>query len=75
MQTEEELIKGCTKGNRADQKALYNLYCQKMIVVCQRYAKTTLEAEDILQEGFIKVFANIHAFRQESSLATWITRI
>ena len=75
MQTEADLIKGCTKGNRADQKALYERYCRKMIVICQRYAKTTLEAEDILQEGFIKVFANIKNFRFESSLETWITRI
>ncbi len=75
MQTEAELIKGCTKGDRAVQKALYDLYCRKMIVLCQRYAKTTLEAEDILQEGFIKVFASIKNFRSESSLSTWITRI
>lgn len=75
MQTDSELIKGCTKGSRTDQKALYERYCRKMIVVCQRYAKTTLEAEDILQEGFIKVFGNIKSFRQESSLETWITRI
>lgn len=75
MQTEADLIKGCTKGNRADQKALYERYCRKMMLICQRYAKTTLEAEDILQEGFIKIFDKIQTFRQESSLETWITRI
>lgn len=75
MHSEDELIKGCTKGDRAIQKALFDRYCPKMKVICQRYAKTTLEADDILQEGFIKVFANIKDFRQQSSLATWITRI
>ncbi|NJM26473.1 MAG: RNA polymerase sigma factor [Bacteroidia bacterium] len=75
MLQEEELIEGCRKGNRAFQKALYDRYCRKMMVVCLRYAKSTPEAEDILQEGFIKVFAGIENFRKESKLETWITRI
>lgn len=40
-----------------------------------RYSKTTAEAEDILQEGFVKVFNGLKEFRQESKLETWITRI
>ena len=75
MYNEEELIEGCRKGNRASQKALYERYCRKMLVVCLRYSKTTAEAEDILQEGFVKVFNGIKEFRQESKLETWITRI
>ncbi len=75
MQTEKDLIQGCIKENRAAQKALYDYYCRKMMVVCQRYAKSTQEAEDILQDGFIKVFANINSFRGEARLSTWITRI
>jgi RNA polymerase sigma-70 factor (ECF subfamily) len=46
-----------------------------MLVVCLRYSKTTAEAEDILQEGFVKVFQGIKDFRQEAKLETWITRI
>jgi RNA polymerase sigma-70 factor (ECF subfamily) len=46
-----------------------------MLVVCLRYSKTTAEAEDILQEGFVKVFQGIKDFRQEAKLDTWITRI
>jgi RNA polymerase sigma-70 factor (ECF subfamily) len=46
-----------------------------MLVVCLRYSKTTAEAEDILQEGFVKVFNGIKDFRKESKLETWITRI
>lgn len=75
MLSETELIEGCCKGNRTSQKALYEFYCRKMMVVCLRYSKSKDEAEDILQEGFIKVFNNIKNFRQESKLETWITRI
>jgi RNA polymerase sigma-70 factor (ECF subfamily) len=75
MQGEANLIDGCIKESRAAQKALYERYCRKMMAVCARYAKSTQEAEDILQEGFIKVFANIKSFRGEARLDTWITRI
>jgi len=75
MLSENELIEGCRKGNRAFQKALYDRYCRKMLVVCLRYSKSTAEAEDILQEAFVKVFQGIRDFRQESKLETWITRI
>lgn len=75
MLGEQELIDGCRKGNRASQKALYERYCRKMMVVCLRYSKSSAEAEDILQEAFVKVFQGIKDFRQESKLETWITRI
>jgi RNA polymerase sigma factor (sigma-70 family) len=75
MLSEKELIDGCARGNRAMQKALYERYCPKMMVICLRYARSTQEAEDVLQEGFIKVFAGIKSFRAESKLGTWITRI
>jgi RNA polymerase sigma factor (sigma-70 family) len=75
MLSEKELIDGCAKGNRACQKALYERYCRKMMVFCQRYAKSTAEAEDILQEGFLKVFKSISQFRSEARLDTWMTRI
>jgi RNA polymerase sigma factor (sigma-70 family) len=75
MLSEQELIDGCRKGNRSFQKALYERYARKMTVVCMRYSKTTAEAEDILQEAFVKVFQGIKDFRQESKLETWITRI
>ncbi|HEX5171630.1 MAG TPA: RNA polymerase sigma factor [Cyclobacteriaceae bacterium] len=75
MLSENELIEGCRKGDRAIQKALYERYCRKMMVVCLRYSKSTLEAEDVLQEAFVKVFQAIKDFRQEAKLETWITRI
>lgn len=75
MLSEDELIEGCKKGSRATQKALYDRYCRKMLAVCLRYSKTTAEAEDIVQEGFVKVFQGLKDFRHESKLDTWITRI
>jgi len=75
MLNEQELIEGCRKGNSSFQKVLYDRYCRKMMVVSLRYSKSTAEAEDILQEGFVKVFQGIKDFRQESKLETWITRI
>jgi len=75
MQDDEKLIKGCAKGDRASQKALYERYCRKLMVICQRYSNSSQEAEDILQEGFIKVFNGITRFRGESQLSTWMTRI
>jgi RNA polymerase sigma factor (sigma-70 family) len=75
MLSEQELIDGCRKGDRIFQRALYERYCRKMMVVCLRYSKATAEAEDILQEGFVKVFQALNDFRQESKLETWITRI
>ncbi len=75
MQGEKELIEGCARGDRAAQRALYERYCKKMMVVCQRYSKSSQEAEDTLQEGFIKIFRSIKDFRFESKLDTWITRI
>jgi len=75
MPQEKELIQGCVKGDRASQKALYDRFCRKMMAICLRYSRSTAEAEDILQEGFMKVFHSLHAFREESKLETWITRI
>lgn len=73
--SEDKLIKGCQKGKREYQQALYDKYCDGMYLVALRYSKMQQEAEDILQEAFIKVFKNIKNFRKDSSLAYWIKRI
>ncbi|MBI3218117.1 MAG: RNA polymerase sigma factor [Bacteroidetes bacterium] len=75
MHSEKELIDGCAKGDRAAQRAFYERYCGRMMALCNRYAKSTQEAEDILQEGFIKIFGSIASFRKEAKLTTWMTRI
>ena len=72
---DEELIKGCLAGKRAAQNRLFDKYAPKMLGVCFRYAQTEHDAEDIMQDGFVKVFANLEKFRKESSLETWIKRV
>jgi RNA polymerase sigma factor (sigma-70 family) len=75
MIDEKQLIEGCRKGIRSLQKALYDRYCKKMMMVCLRYSKSSPEAEDILQEGFVRVFQGLEGFRQDAKLETWMTRI
>jgi RNA polymerase sigma-70 factor (ECF subfamily) len=75
MHDEKTLVSGCAKGDRAMQKALYDQYAGRMLTVCMRYSKSREDAEDILQEAFVKVFNKIESFRKESSLGYWIKRI
>jgi RNA polymerase sigma-70 factor (ECF subfamily) len=75
MITDEELIKGCVKENKDSQYALYQKYAGKMMGICLRYAPNRMEAEDILQESFIKIFDNIAKFRNEGSFEGWMKRI
>ncbi len=72
---ENEMITGCIAGDRVCQKQLYDHFASKMLGVCMRYAKDRAEAEDMLQEGFIKVFTNISRFKHEGSFEGWIRRI
>lgn len=73
--TDETLISGCQKDNRKYQQALYDKYSGSMYLVALRYTKMQQEAEDVLQEAFVKVFKSIKTFRKDSSLAYWIKRI
>src|SRR5215218_3860731 len=63
------------KGNRKMQRELYERFAPKMYGVCLRYAGKVEEAEDILQEGFIKVFNKIGSYRGDGSFEGWIRRI
>lgn len=74
-ETEQLLIKGCAAGDRALQTKLYNLYAPKMLGVCLRYARNREEAEEILQEGFLRVFTYIKNFRGDGSFEGWIRKI
>ena len=75
MIPEAVLIEGCLKGDRASQKQLYHQYAPKMLGVCRRYFENVQEAEDALQEGFIKVFEHLKRYRNEGSFEGWIRRI
>ena len=66
---------GCLRNERKEQEALYRALAPKMLAVCMRYANDKDEAQDILQEGFIKMFNNVHKYRGDGNLEGWIRRI
>jgi len=74
MPSEADILLGCVNNDNSSQHKLYKLFAPKMFGVCMRYAKNKMEAEDILQEGFIKVFSNISKFKNEGSFEGWVRR-
>ena len=75
LQDEKKLIRRASQGKREAQKALYDSYAPKMLALCQRYVKDAHFAEDVMIEGFVKVFRNLPGFRFEGSFEGWIRRI
>ncbi len=75
MTTETDLIKGCIEGDRRMQKELYDRFSPKMYAVCLRYMGNADDAQDILQEGFIKIYKNLERFRGDGSFEGWVRRI
>jgi RNA polymerase sigma factor (sigma-70 family) len=75
LQFEIVLVKQCVSGDRKAQHKLYNLYAGKMYAICMRYANNQQDAQDILQDGFIKVFVKLNLYKGEGSLEGWIRRI
>jgi RNA polymerase sigma factor (sigma-70 family) len=73
--TEEHLIKACIKGDAASQKEVFDRFAGRMLGVCHRYARNAADAEDILQDAFIKIFDKLHQFKFEGSFEGWIRRI
>jgi RNA polymerase sigma-70 factor (ECF subfamily) len=73
--TEEQIRQGCVNNDRKYQQMLYNMFSAKMFSVCLRYANEYNSAQDLLQEGFVKVFKNMDKFRGEGSFEGWIRRI
>ena len=73
--SESDLIQGSINGERRMQELLYKTYSPKMYGVCLRYSGNANDAQDILQEGFVKVFKNLPRFRGEGSFEGWIRRI
>jgi RNA polymerase sigma factor (sigma-70 family) len=73
--TEDAILQGCLKNESAAQRELYNRYSPKMLAVCYRFAHNREDAEDMLQEGFIKVFSQMHTFQNKGAFEGWIRRI
>lgn len=71
----KELVKDCLRGKQEAQKKLYDLFAASMHSICYRYTKSVTDAEDVLQEGFVRVFNNLHQYRNDGELGAWIRRI
>ncbi|HET9826537.1 MAG TPA: sigma-70 family RNA polymerase sigma factor [Chitinophagaceae bacterium] len=72
---ESKLVKDCIKGRPEAQRELYKLFADTMMGICYRYTKSVKDAEDVLQEGFVKVFLSLKQYRGEGELGAWIRRI
>ncbi len=75
MNDDNSLCKGCIEGDRKAQRKLYERYSERLFAVSMRYCRSDLEAEDVLQESFIKIFNKIESFRGDSSLYYWMKRV
>lgn len=73
--TDEQLVKECVSGNTIAQRTFYDLFAKKMMGVCLRYTNNGEEAQDVLQDGFIKIFNKLPDFESKGSLEGWVRRI
>jgi RNA polymerase sigma factor (sigma-70 family) len=73
--TDEQLLQGCKEKNLNAQKLLYERFAKKMMGVCLRYADSTAEAQDILQDAFIKIFEKMDSYHGTGSLEGWIKKV
>jgi RNA polymerase sigma-70 factor (ECF subfamily) len=72
---QQKLVDGCRKRERSAQKQLYDAFAGKMFALCLRYVKDRTDAEDVLQDSFIKIYDKIDSFRGDSPLQYWIRSI
>jgi RNA polymerase sigma-70 factor (ECF subfamily) len=75
MKSDDQIILGCQQGKRKAYNQLFDMYAPVMLGVCMRYCKNRIDAEDVMQDGFIKVFSQISKFRFEGSFEGWMKRI
>ncbi|SRR6056297_1877233 len=75
MWTDEEIIKGCKRGKRKAQEALYDAYAPSMRAVCRRYLGRRPESEDVLHDALIKALGKINHFKGKGSFEGWLKRI
>ncbi|HMC02141.1 MAG TPA: RNA polymerase sigma factor [Flavobacteriaceae bacterium] len=70
-----DIIEKCKQNNRKAQMQLYNQYCNGMYIVAKRFVKDDMDAEDVLQDAFIKAFSKLHQFKNEVTFGAWLKRI
>jgi RNA polymerase sigma factor (sigma-70 family) len=73
--TEKEIIQGCTKKDAVAQHRLFLDYAPKLMTICRRYACDPSEAEDMLQDAFMRIFKYIHQYHSTGSFEGWLKRI
>jgi len=71
----QQILESCKKGNTAAQRQLYERLKDKMFVLCLRYANSREDAEDLLQEGFVTVFRDLHQYKGAGSLEGWVRKV
>jgi RNA polymerase sigma-70 factor (ECF subfamily) len=69
------LIEKCKKNHRPSQLKLYEQYCDAMLIVAKRFVNDTMEAEDIVQEAFLKAFMKLDQYKAEVTFGAWLKRI
>lgn len=70
-----DIVEKCLKNDRTAQMELYRKYCNGMYIIAMRFVKDTMEAEDVVQESFIKAFAKLDQYKAEVSFGAWLKRI
>ena len=75
VKTDQHIIKGCKNGDPQSQKLLYEKYKAMLFGICLRYAKDRMEAEDFLQEGFIRIYRDLYQFQPKSELGAWLRKV
>jgi RNA polymerase sigma-70 factor (ECF subfamily) len=75
MEEIKSIIEGCVRGDKRAQDTLYKKYASLLYGICLRYAKNRMEAEDVLQEVFVKIYNNIHSYHHDGRFEGWLRRI
>ena len=75
MEEIKSIIEGCVRGDKRAQDTLYKKYASLLFGICLRYAKNRMEAEDVLQEVYVKIYNNIHTYHHDGSFEGWLRRI
>lgn len=73
--TEQEIISGCIRQNKQCQRLLFDQYAGKFMTLCLRYANNQMEAEDMMQEGFIAIFKNIEQYKNNGAFGGWMRKV
>ena len=71
----KKLVKKCINGKTDAQKELYELFSPKMLSICYRYAKNKVDAEDIFQSGWLKIFEKLNQLKNTDLLEWWMRKI